>query len=355
MSQALQEKQSGTADGLRDLLRNFYGRQITKTADLETNACCDVNTMLEHQAVVQLIPTAAKERYYGCGSPIPDDRENLQGLTAVDLGSGAGVDSMILRYYLGQGGQMIGLDMTPEQLDVARTAGMEFSRRLAFAPDSLQFREDFIETADSIPDASVDLVISNCVINLSPRKDLVFQTIQRILKPGGEFFISDIVSDRRTDLADDEVLVAECLGLAPYINDARDLMEEAGFRDVRIYSGRNLPENERVRRRGEAARFHSVIWRGYKLTALDRRCEDYGQSATYRGGLENAPVAFRLDEGHLFEKDRPMAVCRNTARMLSETRLSTYFNVTPAIKHFGLFADCGTQESAEGDSGFACC
>ncbi len=345
-------------ENLRSLLQEFYGRQISKTADLETNACCDVNTMQLHREAVALIPGRATERYYGCGSPLPDDLATLNGLTAVDLGSGAGVDSMILRYYLGESGTMIGLDMTDEQLAVARDAGREFLERLGYPADSLRFEKDFIETADSIPDASVDLVISNCVINLSPRKDLVYETIQRILKPSGEFFISDIVSDRRVDLADDPVLVAECLGLAPYIHDAHDTMERAGFPDVRIYSQRELPENARVAKRGENAKFFSVVWRGYKLNDMDRRCEDYGQIATYRGNLASSPAKFRLDEGHLFEAGRPVTVCRNTARMLSETRLAPYFDVSAPIKHFGLYQDCATPAArSESTNTFAggCC
>ncbi len=353
---------------LRDELQEFYGRAIEKTADLETNACCDVNTMQQHSEVVKLIPGRATEKYLGCGSPLPDDLPTLEGLTAVDLGSGSGVDSMILRAYLGKTGTMIGLDMTDEQLSIAREAGPEFMGKLGYDPASLKFQKDFIETAESIPDASVDLVISNCVINLSPRKDLVYKTIARILKPGGEFFISDIVADRRVELADDPVLVAECLGLAPYIHDAHDTMFDAGFPDVRVFHRRKLAENPRVIERGEAADFYSVIWRGFKLADMDRRCEDFGQTATYKGNLKSfpnasdasSPARFILDEGHVFEAGRPTHICRNTARMLGESRLARYFDITAPVRHFGLFPECTTPAARSGEGevqGFAgsCC
>ncbi|MBL8018582.1 MAG: methyltransferase domain-containing protein [Leptospirales bacterium] len=340
---------------LRAWLSDYYGRQISKTKDLVTNACCDVKTMQENAAVAELIPAIAKDRYFGCGSPIPNDRAALQGLTALDLGCGTGVDAMILRYYLGPTGRMIGIDMTDAQLETANAARREFMQRVGFSADSLEFRKDFIETADSIPDESVDLVVSNCVINLSPRKDLVFQTIRRILKPGGEFFISDIVADRRIDLSDDPVLVAECLGLAPYINDVRDWMDNSGFYDTRIYSQRLLPENDRITSRGEAARFISLTWRGFKLDELDRRCEDYGQAATYKGSLVDSPAFFRLDEGHIFESGRPALVCRNTARMLAETRLARHVDVTAPIKHFGLFQNCSAATASGGAIVSACC
>ena len=343
---------------IRAMLREFYGRAIQKTDDLETNACCDVNTMQLHSEVVKLIPERAKEKYLGCGSPLPDDLATLRGLTALDLGSGTGVDAMILRSYLGPEGAMIGVDMTDEQLSIAREAGAEFMDKLGYAPASLRFERDFIETLDCIEDNSVDLVISNCVINLSPRQELVFEAIRRVRKPGGELFISDIVADRRHDLQDDEILVAECLGMAPYVHDARDMINDAGFADVRIHSTRRLADNQRVLDRGDAVKFYSVIWRGWKLETLDRRCEDYGQMATYRGNLANSPTFFRLDEEHLFENGRPTHVCRNTARMLGESRLGRYFDVTEPIKHFGLFPECTTPaQAATGESGsvFACC
>ena len=339
---------------LRRMLQDFYGSQIARTTDLETNACCDVGTMSTHSKIVEMIPTEATEKYLGCGSPIPDDFAGMDGLTAVDLGSGTGVDAMILRYHLGPNGRVRGVDMTSEQLAVARRAGALFMNRVGYHSDSLSFEEGFIETAESIPDESVDLVISNCVVNLSPRQDLVYRNIARMLKPGGEVFLSDIVSDRRTDLADDDLLVAECIGMAPYINDARDMLADAGFVDARVFSRRTLGPNARLTERGERAMFESIVWRGFKLPNLDRRCEDYGQVAVYGGLLPGAPGAFVLDEGHVFETGRPMPVCRNTARMLTETRFARWFEVTRASKHFGLFASCGAP-AATGQGAAACC
>ena len=340
---------------LRQMLQEFYGRRIARTADLETNACCDVGTMSRHSRVVEMIPAQATDKYLGCGSPIPDDFATMDGISAVDLGSGSGVDAMILRYYLGPTGRVRGIDMTEEQVSMAQSAGGTFMKSLGYAPDSLSFEEGFIETAETIPDASVDLVISNCVINLSPRQDLVYRNIARILKPGGELFISDIVSSRRTDLSDDSVLVAECIGMAPYINDARDMLSDAGFVDARVHSRRTLGPNARLTERGELATFESVVWRGFKLDNLDRRCEDYGQLAVYSGLLPGSPGSFILDEGHVFETGRPVPVCRNTARMLTETRFAKWFEVTRASKHFGLFAACGTPGPAGENAAAACC
>lgn len=342
---------------LHRTLQGYYGRILKKTSDLKETACCTADTMSRHRMQLEYIPQEVKDRYYGCGSPIPEDFLTLKGLTAVDLGCGAGLDAMLLRFYLGPHGTMFGIDMTDEQLDVARRNGAVFMKRLNYDPSSLQFHKGFIETAETIPDQSIDVVISNCVINLSPRKDSVFKTIGRILKPGGEFYIADIVSDRRNPhLAKDSELVAECIGMAPYVNDAKDLMQDAGFRDVRTYSITELPKSERLK--DEPAKFFKIVWRGFKLD-LDRRCEDYGQIATYRGNLPSSPTWFRLDNTHVFEAGRPVPVCRNTADMLAKTRLARYFDVTPEKMHFGLF-DCApkgspSQGSMTNGCGPGCC
>lgn len=195
--------------------------------------------------------------------------------------------------------------------------------------------------------------------------------------------ISDIVSDRRVspEVANDPILVAECLGMAPYIHDAHDTMFDAGFPDVRVCHRRELAPNPRVLAHGDATRFYSVIWRGYKLENMDRRCEDFGQMAVYNGGLNpakldpndlgaeqfrpteatiaaaNQVARFQLDEGHIFEAHRPTHVCRNTARMLTETRLGKYFSVTEPVRHFGLLDECTTPAAQANGEGFAgsCC
>ena len=141
---------------------------------------------------------------------------------------------------------------------------------------------------------------------------------------------------------------SECLTGAEYVHDLLDVMEAAGFRDVRRVE--ESPVEETVGR--EAARFVSATLRAFKLVdpPLDRRCEDYGQIATYIGGAEEMPAAFRLDDGHSFERDRPVPVCRNTATMLSRTRLGRYFRVTQPVKHFGLFDGSPRGEAAPGAS-----
>ena len=244
--------------------------------------------------------------------------------------------------------------MTDEQLSVANRNREQVARDFGFERPNTAFHKDFIEVADSISSHSVDLVISDCVINLSPRKDQVFATIHRVLKKGGEFYISDIAADRRLPEAirNDPELVAECLGGAQYEHDWFDTMKDEGFADPRVVR-RTVVQTEA---KGEPITFSSLTVRAFKFEEpLDARCEDYGQVATYRGNCPGIDARFALDDHHVFEAHRPTAVCRNTARMVNETRLGRYFDVTEPVKHFGLFPCGPASETSSEQAPAACC
>lgn len=340
-------------DQLRDLLRHYYGRHLKKSSDLSQKACCTSDTQRRYAEILALIPDEVKERHYGCGCPIPDD--DLTGLSVLDLGSGAGVDAFIVSRKVGTSGFVHGIDMTDEQLDIANRYAPEVAQRFGYNQPNTAFHKDFIEVAQSIPDSSIDLVISDCVINLSPRKDLVFETIHRVLREGGEFYISDIAADRRVPdrIREDPELLAECLGGAMYEHDWFDAMKDCGFTDPRVVRRAVVQEEAK----GEPIKFSSLTVRAFKFAEpLDRRCEDYGQFAAYRGNVDGSPARFVFDDHHVFEAHRPTAVCRNTARMISETRLGKYFDVTAPVKHFGLFP-CGPApaDRTSGAQGGSCC
>ena len=332
-----------TLDDLRSYLSEYYGRVLQETGDLEKNACCADSTLSRYAEISELIPQEVKNRNYGCGCCIPGD--DLAGLKVLDLGSGAGLDCFILSRLTGEQGAVHGIDMTDEQLDVARRNTDEVMAAYGYSQSNVFFHKGFIETLDAIDDSSIDLVVSDCVINLSPRKDSVFNSIYRVLKPGGEFYISDIVADRRPGekVRNDRKLHAECLGGALYEYDLLDIVVGAGFMDPRSLA-RNLVEENVA---GEQNRFFSLTLRGFKFEVpLDNRCEDFAQNATYLGNCPGSEDSFFLDRNHLFKKDTPQSVCRNTARMLSETRLAKYFEVTGELEHRGIF-DCSGPSAAE--------
>ena len=338
-------------DSVRSILREYYGRHLKSKSDLSQKACCTDESQKRFKDILELIPDEVKARHYGCGCPVPED--DLTGLRVLDLGSGAGVDAFILSYLVGPSGFVYGIDMTDEQLEVANINTAAVMNQYGYREPNVRFEKDFIEVAGSIPDQSIDVVISDCVINLSPRKDLVFKTIFRVLKDGGEFYISDIASDRRVpdSIRNNPEMLAECLGGAEYEHDWLDVMKDSGFHDPRTVSRMEVQRDVL----GEPIVFYSMTVRGFRFDdPLDRRCEDYGQIATYKGNIPNLRARFALDDHHVFEAHRPTPVCRNTARMLQESRLGRYFDVTPSIKHFGLF-ECAPAINRANTTNISCC
>ncbi|MEU9279725.1 methyltransferase domain-containing protein [Streptomyces sp. NPDC048341] len=325
---------SSVAESVRD----YYGKVLASSADLKTSACCTDTAPPPHiAAALAQVHDEVMERFYGCGSPIPP---GLDGATVLDLGCGSGRDVYVLSQLVGPTGRVIGVDMTEEQLAVARRHQDWHAERFGYA--NTDFRHGYIEdlATAGIPDASVDVVVSNCVLNLSPDKPRVFSEIFRVLGPGGELYFSDIFADRRlpAPLLDDPVLVGECLAGALYTEDFRRILERAGCPDARTVTASPVEISDRdIERKIGFAAFTSRTVRAFKLP-LEDRCEDYGQVAVYRGTVAEHPHAFDLDDHHRFRTGKPMLVCGNTADMLAATRYAAHFTVTGDKRHhFGLF------------------
>lgn len=340
-------------------VRDYYGQTLQSSADLKTSACCsDEAVPQHHKPILALLPDEVLTKFYGCGSPIP---AALEGRTVLDLGCGTGRDAFVAAALAGPEGRVIGVDMTEEQIEVARRHREAVAEALGHPAPTTDFRLGLIEDlgAAGVEDESVDVVISNCVLNLAPDKAQVFREITRVLRPGGELYVSDVFADRRlsAEIQADPVLVGECLGGALYDEDFRRLMARLGWADVRTVSERPLTVDDPALRDALGnARFASRTIRAFKLPDLiEDRCEDYGQVATYRGGIEGQRHAFTLDDHHLFEAGRPERVCGNTAAMLQHTRFAPYFAVTgDRSVHFGLF-DCAPAPSAEASAAPSCC
>jgi SAM-dependent methyltransferase len=277
----------------------------------------------------------------------------LEGITVLDLGSGTGRDVFLCSALVGQNGRVIGVDMTDEQLEVANKHIPFHTTAFGYSSPNVQFKKGFIEDlkAAGIADNSVDLVISNCVVNLSPDKTSVINEIYRVLKPGGELYFSDVYADRRIPekLRSDKVLWGECLSGALYFEDFRRVMTKAGFNDFRVVQSSPIKvENPQIEKLLGNIHFTSQTIRAFKLSSLEDKCEDYGQSLTYKGTIEEHPHAFYLDKEHVFVTDVAHPVCGNTADMVALTRYAKHFTVTSRKDHRGIFAACygGSNPSA---------
>lgn len=348
-----------TEDDVQGWVQKYYGSLLKASGDLKTNACCATGAPPRRlREPLSNVHPDVSARFYGCGFPIP---EALEGQVVVDLGCGTGRDVYVLAQLVGERGFVHGVDMTPEQLDVARRTAEWHRERFGFAKANVAFHEGFIEDLSFLADASVDVVVSNCVVNLSPAKERVLAEVHRVLKPGGTFYISDVFCDRRLPevIARDPVLYAECLGGAMYGFDFEQLAKRVGFLDPRTVSAAPITvQNAEIEDKVGAARFTSVTLRLFKLEDLEARCEDYGQVATYRTPMAGCEAVFQLDDHHFFELGRPERVCGNTASMLRDSRFGAYFDVSGDTSvHYGVF-DCGPTMATPADvpaSSGSCC
>lgn len=333
-------------------IKEYYGKVLSDSSDLKTSACCTTDALPDWQKdILNNIEDEVVSRFYGCGSPIP---LCLEGKTVLDLGCGTGRDVFMASKLVGETGHVIGIDMTEEQLEVGRRVIDNQMKRFGFETPNVSFLSGYIEHLDSVglEDNSVDVLISNCVINLSPDKKRVFSEIFRVLKPGGELYFSDVFTDRRIpkELQQDPVLYGECLSGAMYVEDFRRLLRETGCLDYRVLSKTQISlDNPEIEEKAGMINFYSMTIRAFKLNSLEDICEDFGQVATYRGTIPHARHTFELDDHHIFTTGKPMLVCGNTAAMLEETRYSTHFKVTGDRSiHFGAF-NCEPPDGIQRD------
>lgn len=345
---------------ITDSVKKYYSEVLKSSNDLKTNACCASGEPA--QWMKQLIANISEDvldRFYGCGFPVS---EAVEGCTVVDLGCGTGRDVYIYSQLVGPEGKVIGVDMTEEQLDVARSVMLEQQEKFAYNESNVELIQAYIENLSGvIEENSADLVVSNCVVNLSPDKKSVIEGVFKILKEGGEFYFSDVFCDRRLsdDLRKNEMLYGECLGGALYINDFLSLAKSCGFGDPRLVEESPIELDEEIRELTGQARFVSRTYRLFKISELEPNCEDYGQVAEYLGTIPRHRHLFVLDDHHSFEAGRPERICGNTADMIQKSRLSKYFKITGSRRiHFGEFSCGGTMaaeqyDSAEGSAG--CC
>jgi len=224
---------------IRQAVRERYARAATKDESCCGPSCCGGDDAEAASRAIGYDGDALKEipmdanLGLGCGNPTAI-ASIASGQVVLDLGSGAGIDCFLAARQVGPNGSVIGVDMTPEMVARARAN----AEKGGYA--NVEFRLGEIE-ALPVADASVDVVISNCVLNLSPEKDRVLREVHRVLRPGGRVVVSDLVSDRAVPdvVAGSLDAVAGCLPTLRerYLEDFR----RAGFADVRITDEKQYP------------------------------------------------------------------------------------------------------------------
>ena len=321
-----------------DVERAVRARYNDAAQAREEALCCPVNYDTRY---LEAIPKEVLERDYGCGDP---SRHVRPSDTVLDLGSGGGKICFIAAQIVGPQGKVIGIDMNDEMLDLARRSAPQVAERVGYANVSFQrariqdlaldldrvdawlaeqpvrsasdlaaleaFSDELRRDAPLVPDASVDIVVSNCVLNLvrpAEKSKLVRETF-RVLRRGGRIAISDIVSDEPIpqDLQDDPELWSGCISGAFQEQELLRELEAAGFYGIAIDS--REPEPFRVVR--------GIEFRAVTITATKGKqgpCYEANQAVIYRGPWKQVED----DDGHVLRRGERAAVCAKTFRILS--------------------------------------
>jgi SAM-dependent methyltransferase len=372
-------------------------RYATAAQRPEASLCCPIDYDTRY---LEVIPEEVIRKDYGCGDPA---RHLKAGETVLDLGSGTGTSCFIAAQVVGPLGRVIGVDMTDEMLEVARRNAPVVAERLGYA--NVEFRKGRIQDLaldleqldrelrqqpivdagsylaaegraralrdqhPMVPDRSIDVVISNCVLNLveSRVKHQLFTEIFRVLRPGGRAVISDIVSDEPVPerLQNDPDLWSGCISGAFTEEGFLKAFEEAGFYGIEI-----LKRDEKPWRTVEGIEFRSVTIQAYQ--GKQGPCYDRNQAVIYLGPFKEVLD----DDNHRFRRGLRYAVCEKTFRLYQQEPYKHHFALIEPLNAIPLEEatpfDCSgarlrparetkgeeyaaTSEQPESCSGGACC
>jgi len=331
------EAPDSEGSSLEHAIRDRYAKGAQT---LEPGLCCP--TAEYDTRYLKMLPDEIIEKDYGCGDPSAHARE---GDVVVDLGSGAGKVCYILAQKVGPTGRVIGLDFNDAMLSLARNYQNEMAEKIGHR--NVEFRKariqdmalnldraaawladnpiESVEQADEyraycdrlrqeeplIADNSVDLIVSNCVLNLvrTEEKQQLFQEMHRVLRPGGRVVISDIVCDEDLppEVVNDPHLWSGCIAGAFREDRFLEMFEEAGFYGIELLKRQDEPWQTI-----DGIEFRSVTVRAYK--GKEGPCLDRNQAVVYAGPWQQV----RDDDGHVLYRGQRMAVCEKTHRLMTD-------------------------------------
>mgnify|MGYP001603965299 CR=1 FL=1 len=296
-----------------DDITKKVSERYAKAASTGEQMCCPTSYDMGH--LKTFIPEEVLTISYGCGTPA--GLKTVQaGETVLDIGSGGGIDCFEASRLVGPTGHVIGIDMTDTMLEIARINAAVVAANLGYPASNVEFRKGL---ADAMPvdDGTIDLIISNCVINLAPDKRKVFQEIYRVAKPGGRFTISDIVSDHTVPqyLVHDTQKWGDCLSGALTLTDYMNGMTAAGF--VGIHLVKFSPW-----RVIDGIHFFSVTLTGYKLPPAPTTSSV--QYATLRGPFSRVVV----ERGTTYRRGIPQPITSEERLLLSTPPFTEHFLLT---------------------------
>lgn len=311
-------------------VKDYYGKVLKTSEDLLTTACKTPSTKLPKHVrdALSLVHDEVASKYYGCGIVAPS---RLEGASIVDLGSGSGRDCYALSKLVGAQGKVLGIDMTDEQLEVANKYIDYHADKFGFG--NVEFKKGYIEKlADvGIADNSVDVVISNCVVNLCEDKRQVLEEVYRVLKPGGELYFSDVYCDRKLDesIRKHQVLWNECVSGALHWKELNEISAQVGFETPRIYTAHAFDiTKEELKKVVGDAEFVSVTYRLFKLDKS--KCETEDKQIIYDGQILGCEDELKFDYKLSFTAQKPVTVEKDTYNLIKQSRFSPHFEARKA-------------------------
>ncbi|XP_030648646.1 arsenite methyltransferase [Chanos chanos] len=312
---------------VHDNVQRYYGSLVhvdrkTSAASVQSSRSIPPSAF---NALQQIHPHVCK-RYTGCGLVVP---EKLQGCKILDLGSGSGRDCYILSKLVGRTGHVIGVDMTPELILASRKYIRYHQEKFGYEKPNTIFVQGYMERLDEIgiKKESLDILVSNCALCLCPDKRAVLKEAFRVLKDGGEFYLSDIYSSVAVPetLRHDAVLWGEGMSGALYWRDLISLVKEVGFSTpYLVTANRIVVHNSELQRKANGISYVSATYRLFKLPSNRIR---RSAVVVYKGTVPDHPDHLNFDALHSFETDVEVTVDAEMASVLRSCRFSNDFSI----------------------------
>lgn len=315
-------------------VKDYYGKVLQSSSDLKTQACVTPGKALNKHVLnaISAVHPEVTARYYGCGLVIPP---GVEGTRILDLGSGSGRDCFALSKLVGSNGEVVGVDMTTEQVAVANQYINHHTELFGYSSPNVSFVQGYIEdlVGAGLQENYFDIIVSNCVVNLTPDKRAVLAEIFKVLKPGGELYFSDVYCDRELEeeVRKDKVLWGECISGALSWNTLHQLAKEVGFSKPYLVTCSPIGiDREDFKRVLGDAQFCSATYRLFKLPVDYKKYG--GGKVIYNGQLPGHEDEFQVDHLTSLRAENPTCLSGELVTLLRASRLAEEFEFDPSAE-----------------------